>query len=130
VANYSATLMGLLLPFGLGVNGYSVPPLQAVPDDNHLPWITIQMVAGSELESLGGLSGLTLTTMQINVWSVAYDEAIRIRDLVVDALKDFSGPVASSPLSIDRITNIRYRELYDETVNLYQGILRVDIWWY
>lgn len=119
-------LEALAVPLDPAPTRISPPP---VPPEASFPFLTLQQIVGEEEESLAELSDLTSTHIQLNCWSTLYDEAFALRAALVRGLQTISGPIGSSGLAIDTITQYRYTELFDPARELHQLILRVRVWW-
>lgn len=124
--SYLGALNTLIQNAGTGAS--VVKPVPLVPTDVP-PVITMQQIDGFEVEAMEGLSGLTPTIMQINCWDKLYDNAFEMRRLIKESFKTVTGAVGSTGLKVDRITDFRYRELYDAQLEFHQLILRCQVWW-
>lgn len=128
------TLLKAAFASPLQIGGISPPPLpaSAFPTSTSLdlalrPYLTVQQIGNSELQSLAGLSGLNRTIMQVNCWHPSYESAFSIREAVRDVLMPFAG--ATAGLTIQAVNHVQDTELEDGTRMLHQLVTRYAIWW-
>jgi len=69
---------------------------EVLPQDGTVPALTYQRVAGYEVASMDGVTGLARTTIQINCIAATYIEAKALRDAVRTALAGTSGTWGST----------------------------------
>jgi cobalamin biosynthesis protein CbiG len=110
IAAVITTVRGLAFSAGIGP-----PPVP--PDDSQLPYITVQEIMNTEIESMYGPSGLVRTVIQLSVHSKNYSESWSIREACKKAL--------INPTSVQFIQD---HELYDGERSLHQHVARFNVW--
>ncbi len=109
--------------------GLSSPPVATgygpnpIPEDAELPYVTVQEVNASPLESMEGPSGKTRTLIQVNCWAKDYEEAWEARRLITDYLHTYRDS------EVVAVNFPRSHELYDGLRRLHQLIAAFWIWW-
>lgn len=103
----------------------TTPPLQRSATQP-LPYITVQTVTSTEMDSHDGRSFLIECIIQVNCWHKIYDTAFLLREAVKDALIPFSGPVLD--VMVQGGNHIVDRELYNSDIEAHQLITRISMW--
>lgn len=111
---------------GIGIIPAQPPPLDPTQT---LPVVLVSCIDARELESLSGLSGLAWSLMQVSVCDRLYDSAFQYRSQITQYLSTYTGAIIGPALGVDRATDFRYRELYLENIEVWQLILRCQVWW-
>lgn len=100
---------------------------EPLPANAVFPYVTVLEIGGRDLESLSGDSGLTRTTIQLNVWDKDFEVATAKLDLCKAALRGFTG--VSAGQTVRSVNHYRDNYLYDGSRELHQCICRYSIWW-
>lgn len=108
------------------VGGTRIHPPPVRPKDT-FPAITFHEVAGREIESHDGPSGLYQCRLQVNCWDKGYDEADNLREAVKIKLLNYAG--AAGIFTIQGVNHAGDRYFYDGPNLLHQCVVEFWIWW-
>ncbi len=115
---------------GTRITPKPLPPGTA--NDPFEPRITYQQIAGRDLESLQGYSGMVETIFQLDCWAKLHEDADMLRRVVKEFLRFYKGPsggVSAGDIPIAGSNHAGDREFYDGERRLYQKITSFRIWW-
>lgn len=122
---YVAELIQVLITqFSGSYGGISPAPL---PPGAVFPYITVSEITVREVESLQGLSGVTFTILQVNVWDKDFEGAGVMRDTIKQYMCSFSGTAGSR--IIQGVNPVVDSMLHDGVRNLHQAVTRLQIAW-
>ena len=107
------------------IGGISPPPL---PSTALFPYITLQQIGNTEVESMEGRSGLNRTIMQVNCWHGDYEKAFSLRRGILMLARPWTVPI-SLGLTIAAVHHLTDMEMYDGPRELHQLIARYAVWW-
>jgi len=107
-----------------GTGGISPAP---VPVGAVFPYVTVGEVNVKEVESLAGVSGVSVLLVQIDVWDKSHENAWALRKTIKDYLLAKRGQCGTQNLmwvgpNVDAA-------LYDGNRSLHQMITRLQMWW-
>lgn len=119
------TILTTALSSPLMYEGISPPPIPRTITLSSRPYVTIQMIAGIDEQSLSGDSDLQQAIIQINSSHPDQDTANTLRDLIKDILFPYSGTVLTRP--VQGFTHVVDNDLYLEQTRLWQCSTRFKI---
>ena len=73
---------------------------EIAPEGAIYPFMTYTVVGDVPEHHMGGASGLTNVTMQIDVWAETFGEAVSLSEVIRNVLDGFTGDMGSENLSI------------------------------
>lgn len=114
----------LNLSLTIDVGGRITPP--PLDPKTVYPAITLQEIAGKELENIEGRSGLVRTRFQINCWHKDYELAWNLREAVKSSMQSIGVYGSALVMSTNHAGD---REFYDAKLEAHQSIVDFFIWW-
>jgi hypothetical protein len=112
--------------YGSEIKGIGPGP---VPESALKPYVTVQLVTGTETESHDGLSGLSRVFMQVNVWHETYETAALLRDSIKAYLCGFNGSTTTGGPVIAGVNRPVDKDLHAGPTELHQCLVRLEVWW-
>lgn len=125
----AALITAIATAYQSAISDVTPDPLPVFPTGfTLLPYLTVQMLIGTEYENLQGQSGLSKTQFQVNVWHGNKETAESTRDSVRDFLLTLA-PAVLSGKNVEATNHVVDSEFYDGIRELHKLITRVWIWW-
>lgn len=109
----------------LGVAGGRVSPYP-VPPRAVFPYVTVRELPTKDLESHSGYSGLTMSVIQVDVWSEDYEEADTIRQAAKTGIRGCIG--SGTDPRVQAINHQNDTELLNSETSKHQLITRYIVW--
>ena len=124
-SNIAAIITRLRDQLSLGTDYNGIGPVP-VPDNATLPYITVQQIMLTKLQSHDGDSGVGPCLMQVNCFDKNYETADALRALVDEALDGLAGVFAG--VTSQGANHNHSHDIYDSERELHQCVTRHTVW--
>jgi len=98
-----------------------------MPQNATLPYILYTILNETPSDTLQGMAGLFSATVQIDVYSKTYPEAVEVGEKVRYAMQGYSG--INKGIEIQGIYLINEMDSFESEIINYRKILRFEIWY-
>ncbi len=107
--------------------GMRIYPADAVPKTCPLPYVTCERTDNPGIHLMGADATLYSPTFELNVFAANRETLRSVEDVIITALRDYSGTMGSTTIQRSFYENSYYGG-FDEAIGTYNQTIEFTVW--